>query len=148
MSHVSAANASLGTPIWDDDRDPGMKLETRPAVEPKPAPALESAPAPLPAPAAPSTLAVRSVPTTPTAEGNPLWAVPLRLLHNTRERPLFSSSRRPPPPHPAPQQPVVVASAPPPPPKPSRPDLKLVGTIVGGRESIGIFVEDGSAKML
>jgi general secretion pathway protein N len=148
ISHASAANASSGALTWDDDRDPGMKLVMRPAVVPKSAPALESTPTPPPAPAAPSTPAVRSVPAAPTAHGNPLWVVPLRLLHNTRERPLFSSSRRPPPPHPAPSLSVAVAPPRPPPPKPSRPDLRLVGTIIGDRESIGVFVEDGTAKML
>lgn len=147
MSHAPAANASLGAPMWDDERDPGMKLEMSPPVGPKSAPAPEWTPAPLPAPAAPSTPAVRSVPATPTAHGNPLWAVPLRLLHNTRERPIFSSSRRPPPPHRAPPPSVAVAPHPPPQPKPSRPDLTLVGTIIGDRESIGVFVEDGTAKM-
>jgi hypothetical protein len=90
----------------------------------------------------------RSLGTTPTAHGNPLWAVPLSLLHNTRERPLFSSSRRPPPPDPAPSPAVAVAPSPPPPPKASRPDLKLVGTIISDDGSIGVFVEDGTAKML
>ncbi|HEY1544389.1 MAG TPA: hypothetical protein VGG01_18480 [Xanthobacteraceae bacterium] len=74
--------------------------------------------------------------------------MPLRLLHNTRERPLFSSSRRPPPPTPAKPAAVAVAAPPPPPAKPSQPDLKLVGTIVGDRESIGVFVEDGTAQLL
>ncbi len=72
---------------------------------------------------------------------NPLWAIPVATLSNTRERPIFSASRRPPPP--------VVASAPvakppPPPPKPSRverPQLSLVGTIAGGDQSFGIFVD-------
>jgi general secretion pathway protein N len=104
---------------------------------------MSNAPAANASPVAPSAAAEPS----PTAPSNPLWAVPLRLLHNTRERPLFSASRRPPPPDPAPPPSVAVASRPPPP-KPSRPDLKLVGTIIGDRESIGVFVEDGTAKML
>src|SRR5262245_45321462 len=33
-----------------------------------------------------------------TLSGNPLWAIPLRQLPATRERPLFTPSRRPPPP--------------------------------------------------
>jgi hypothetical protein len=78
--------------------------------------------------------------------GNPLWAVPLRTLSVTRERPIFSPSRRPPPP-------AVVAApyippAAPTPPKPAEPDrplLTLVGTVVGETDSIGVFF-DQSAK--
>jgi general secretion pathway protein N len=154
VTRAWAANASLGSQTWNDDPDPGMKLETRPLVGPEPPPALESTPAlesmqpPLPSPAAPSTPAARSVPEGPTQHGNPLWAVPLRLLHNTRERPLFSSSRRPPPPRDVAPPPVAAAAPPPPPPRPSRPDLSLVGTIISDRESIGVFMEDGTAKIL
>jgi general secretion pathway protein N len=74
--------------------------------------------------------------------GNPLWAVPLRSLSVTRQRPIFSPSRRPPPP-----AAVAAPNFPPPPPavvKPAEPDhplLSLVGTIVGKTESIGVFVD-------
>jgi hypothetical protein len=69
---------------------------------------------------------------------NPLWAIPLGQLTATRERPLFAPSRRPPPP-------VVVAKAapapPPKPPEPEKPQLVLVGTVVGGGdEGIGLFL--------
>ena len=82
----------------------------------------------------------------PRSVGNPLWAVPLRTLSVTRERPIFSPSRRPPPP-------AVVAApyippAAPTPPKPAEPDhplLTLVGTVVGDTHSIGVFF-DPSAK--
>jgi general secretion pathway protein N len=78
--------------------------------------------------------------------GNPLWAVPLRSLPVTRERPIFSQSRRP-------AAPALVAMPfvrpeQPPPPKPAEPDhplLALVGTVVGETERIGIFF-DQSAK--
>jgi hypothetical protein len=77
-----------------------------------------------------------------TPSANPLWAIPLATLSNTRERPIFSSSRRPPPPAVAS---VSVAKTPaPPPPKPptvERPQLSLVGTIAGSDESFGIFVD-------
>ena len=71
---------------------------------------------------------------------NPLWAIPLRKLTETRDRPLFSPSRRPPP--------VVVAkAAAPPPPQPTKPpepeklQLALVGTILGAdNEGIGVFL--------
>jgi general secretion pathway protein N len=76
-----------------------------------------------------------------TLGGNPLWAVPLRQLSATRERPLFAPTRRPPPP-------VVkyqLASAPPPPPprpaEPEKPPLQLLGTVAGGLEAMGVFVD-------
>jgi general secretion pathway protein N len=70
--------------------------------------------------------------------GNPLWAVPLRTLSATRERPIFSPSRRPPP------AAVAVAPAAPTPQAPQpvvleRPSLALLGTIIGEGESIAIF---------
>jgi hypothetical protein len=98
-----------------------------------PAPEPESAAAGLAAPSATST--AESVPS-----ANPLWTIPLGNLTATRERPLFSPSRRPPPP-------VVVAKAPPPPPpppkpaEPEKPQLSLVGTVLGENwERIGLFV--------
>ena len=79
--------------------------------------------------------------------GNPLWEIPLAVLTSTRERPVFSSSRRPPP--------VAVAqdaaAKPPPPPKPpqdERPQLSLVGTVTGGDQSFGIFVDQTSKAAL
>ena len=76
----------------------------------------------------------------PLPKGNPLWAIPLRTLSVTRERPLFSPSRRPPAPA------VLGAEPPPPPPKPAlkpaapeRPPLILVGTIIGENEKLAIF---------
>ena len=73
---------------------------------------------------------------------NPLWGIPLGSLAVTRESPIFSPSRRPPPP------PVLAAvkttPAPPPPPKATEPDhpmLSPVGTVVGGAESIAVFVD-------
>jgi general secretion pathway protein N len=86
-------------------------------------------------------------PAAPVLTGNPLWAVPLRSLSVTRERPLFSPSRRPPP------SAVVAAppARPPPPPKPAEPDhplLALVGTIVGKTQSIGIFVDQVAKNVI
>jgi general secretion pathway protein N len=100
-------------------------------VEPRPAPAAQHV---TPEPA-------ERVPTP-----NPLWAVPLKQLSITRDRPIFTPSRRPP------QPPAVAAPAPPPlrpapkPAAPERPTLSLVGTISGGREAIGIFVDQASRK--
>ena len=75
---------------------------------------------------------------TPAQTGNPLWAVPLRTLSATRERPIFSPTRRPPPAAiaTAPAEPVHQA---PPPVVAERPSLALVGTIVGEGENIAIF---------
>ena len=77
----------------------------------------------------------------PAANGNPLAAIAIQSLSATRERPLFTPSRRPPPP-PVVAAPVVAAPAPAPAPveaPPETPPFKLIGTIVGGEDSIAIF---------
>ena len=77
--------------------------------------------------------------------GNPLWAVPLRSLNVTRERPLFSPSRRPP------AAAVVAVPSRPPAPKPARPDhplLTLLGTVVGKQQGIAIFVDQASKTVI
>jgi hypothetical protein len=81
------------------------------------------------------------------AAGNPLWAVPLRLLNVTRERPLFSPSRRPP----AVAMVAVPSTGPQPAPRPGSPDhplLTLVGTVVGKQQRIGVFVDQASKKVI
>jgi hypothetical protein len=92
----------------------------------------------------------RRTPEAPTDESggrelpaNPLWAVPLKQLSNTRERPIFSPSRRPPAsavvgPPPA----TVPVRVPPKTAGPQSPELSLVGTVIGEKESIAVFVED------
>jgi hypothetical protein len=103
----------------------------------------------------PSAVAPRSVATVTAPAGvehvpsaNPLWAIPLLQLSATRERPLFAPSRRPPPPVVAYQ----LASAPPPPPpkpaEPEKPRLSLVGTIAGGAEGIGVFLDSTTRAVL
>jgi general secretion pathway protein N len=80
--------------------------------------------------------------------GNPLWAIPLRQLSATRERPLFAPSRRPPPPVVAYQ---LASVPPPPPPKPAEPEkprLSLVGTVAGGAEGIGVFIDPATRSVL
>ncbi|WFU75126.1 general secretion pathway protein GspN [Bradyrhizobium sp. CB2312] len=79
-------------------------------------------------------------------KGNPLWAVPLATLSETGERPIFSASRRPPPPVAS----VAASSAPPPPPGPPQAELHLVlvGTVIGGDQSVGIFVDEDSKTTL
>jgi hypothetical protein len=104
-------------------------------------------------PAAAPTVVVKPPEPPPAASerapsANPLWAIPLVNLSNTRERPIFSSSRRPPP---AAIASVPVAKAPPTPPKPpraERPQLSLVGTIAGDDESFGIFVDQTTRAAL
>ena len=83
----------------------------------------------------------------PPLPGNPLWAIPLKDLTATRERPIFSASRRPltPPVIAAPAAPVV---APPKPLEPSRPQLTLVGTIIGAQRGFGIFQDQGANRAL
>ncbi|MBI2715608.1 MAG: general secretion pathway protein GspN [Rhizobiales bacterium] len=74
--------------------------------------------------------------------GNPLWAIPLGSLAITRERPIFSPSRRP-------LAPAVIALPPnvtqprlvTPPAAPQRPNLTLVGTVVGTTEGFGVFLD-------
>jgi general secretion pathway protein N len=121
-------------------------MELDPTPHPAEAPATSSiweTPAPievrpvLPKPAAPP----------PALAANPLWAIPLASLSNTRERPIFSPSRRPPPL----QTPVAAAvppAPPPPPPRVERPPLTLVGTVAGESESFGIFVDSESSTAL
>jgi general secretion pathway protein N len=81
-----------------------------------------------------------------TPGANPLWAIPLATLSDTRERPIFSSSRRPPPP-----AAVSALASTPRPPKPARierPPLSLVGTIIGGDQGFGIFVDQSTKAAL
>jgi hypothetical protein len=76
--------------------------------------------------------------------GNPLWAVSLESLSFTRERPLFSPSRRPP-------AQAIVAPPPPPPAAPVVPEqlqLTLVGTVIGGSEHIGVFLDQATRNVV
>ncbi len=68
---------------------------------------------------------------------NPLWTIPLSLLTETRARPPFSPNRRAPQP-----APLAKAVAPPPlkPAEPVKPQISLVGTVVGGGRRVGVFV--------
>jgi hypothetical protein len=91
------------------------------------------------------SIAAPAAPSSPESGGralpaNPLWAIPLKQLANTRERPIFSPSRRPPP--------AIVGALPkaapraPKPAEPDRPQLSLVGTVIGEKESIAVFVDE------
>jgi general secretion pathway protein N len=80
---------------------------------------------------------------------NPLWGMPLSTLSGTRDRPIFSSSRRPPALAVAPAAaPKLLAAAPPKPREPERPPLSLVGTIAGGDEGFGIFLDQSTRSAL
>ena len=75
---------------------------------------------------------------------NPLWAISLDQLSSTRQRPLFSPTRRP-----RPAVVVVPVAAAPilAPLPPERPQLSLVGTVIGEQEGIGVFIEKTTQKM-
>ena len=91
--------------------------------------------------AAPDAIA----PAPPRRPGNPLWAIPLRTLSATRERPLFSPSRRPPAPV-IPAAPTAPQLAPAPialaPAAPERPQMTLVGTIVGAQARYALLQDE------
>jgi general secretion pathway protein N len=75
------------------------------------------------------------------ATGNPLWAIPMKALAATQDRPLFSPTRRPPAP------PVTALPAPPQPPiEPERPPLVLIGTVVGENEAIAVFLDQSTHR--
>jgi len=100
---------------------------------------------PIPAPVA----ATPAAPDQPraAARGNPLWAIPLRSLAATRDRPLFSASRRPPAPVVA-DAPAPAAAAPMPvanrPADPERPPMALIGTVVSADERIAIVINEAT----
>jgi general secretion pathway protein N len=134
---IADATALAATPpVVVEPREEGLGLLGHAA----PPPAVTAAAAST-APAAASS--VERVPS-----GNPLWAVPLRQLSATRDRPLFAPSRRPP----APVVAYQLASAPPPPPskpaEPEKPRLSLVGTIARGEERIGMFLDESTRSVL
>ncbi|MBO0738038.1 MAG: general secretion pathway protein GspN [Alphaproteobacteria bacterium] len=84
----------------------------------------------------------------PARTGNPLWALPLKQLSVTRERPLFSPSRRPPPPAaPTTITPVAVRQ-PIKAPEPERLTASLVGTIIGPDDQIGVFLDTGTQSIV
>jgi len=134
LGHPSAAATEA---VASDALDAGLADETR----------LDRPVGP-PIPEAVTSVHVAPSPVTPNRalSANPLWAIPLTRLPETRDRPIFSPSRRPPPP--------VVAAEPAPalPPPPRReaetPPLSLVGTIVGDDESFGIFLDHATKESL
>jgi hypothetical protein len=125
MSLVAAPTAALPSDAPDLDADTPLDAKVLDVKIPAPPP-------------------VAAIPH--AASANPLWEIPLATLSNTRERPIFSASRRPPPP-----ATVSALAAAPPAPKPvriERPQLSLVGTIIGDDQSFGIFVDRSSKAAL
>jgi hypothetical protein len=84
----------------------------------------------------------------PPPGGNPLWALPLKQLSITRERPIFSPSRRPPPPATPTYVAPVAVRTPQKPKEPERPSITLLGTILGSSESIGIFLNPATRDIV
>jgi hypothetical protein len=83
----------------------------------------------------------------PEPRGNPLWAIPLKDLAVTRDRPLFTPSRRPPiapVAYVAPSKPVVAQK----PAEAEVPKLTLIGVILGETDGIGIFVDDATREVI
>ena len=141
MSALAAlpAGAAIGPDVSEDAADLGAITPREKPVEAETPPARPSLVV-APAPAAP----VASEPAPRSA--NPLWGIPLKSLTATRDRPIFSASRRPPPP-------VVVAApvvsaAPPRPKEVERPQLSLVGTVIGESESFGLFIDQANKVSL
>lgn len=105
----------------------------------KPAPALTNSAKPI----QPN----KSEPAHETAAGNPLWAIPIKDLDGTRERPLFSPTRRPP----APPVFTLAAAQPPraqPPIERERPPLLLIGTVAGDAKAIAVFLDQKTSRTI
>jgi hypothetical protein len=131
---TSAVSSDLLDADWADGAQaasPPSRTGTGPAT---PAQAVVSPPAPAP-------VAERAL------SDNPLWGIPLTQLPVTRDRPIFSSSRRPPPPAVAPAAVAKVVAAPKSS-EPERPQLSLIGTIVGDDEGFGIFLDQSTKVVL
>jgi general secretion pathway protein N len=135
----SVSLSAISTLALDDPAD-GVRPESPAApslIEP-PAAAVQAT-APPPAPAVPAAERVLSA--------NPLWAMPLAQFPVTRERPIFSPSRRPLAAAIAPAMiPRVVAMSKPK--EQERPQLSLVGTIVGDDEGFGIFLDQSTKAVI
>lgn len=139
---VLAVNApgSMDAPSAEsrDDLFASKPANPAPAVAPAPIPAVPPAAVDR-APAAPSPQRVLG--------DNPLWAIPLSRLTNSRERPLFAPTRRPPAPVPIAMPAPVQVGPPPKPPEPEKPQLSLLGTIIGS-EKIGLFMDSASKSVV
>jgi hypothetical protein len=130
---VRSAGA-LTTTASDDALDAGF-------TDPAPTAVTAAAPsAATPAAVAPQAVSPPAAGRTPSL--NPLWAIPLMRLSGTRDRPIFSPSRRPAPA--AVAEPIAAKAVPPRKREPDLPQLSLVGTIAGGEEGFGIFLDQST----
>jgi len=143
MFAVASAHALAATAGAARDRPDIELAEDGRAASPMPS-ALWSQPAPEPAKVV--TAPPPPAPAQPLS-ANPLWAIPLTALSGTRDRPIFSATRRPPAPAAAPAAAPKVAAAPKPRER-ERPQLNLVGTIAGGDEGFGIFLDQSTKAAL
>ncbi len=122
----------------------GMLVGIEPAMaDTAQKPAAAAATAPSPGAAQPHAPAAQAAPT-----GNPVRAIPLAELNITRDRPLFSPSRRPPPPLAAAPIYQVASVSRPVKVEPQRPELTLVGTIVGGNDAIAVFLDRSTRSVV
>lgn len=80
--------------------------------------------------------------------GNPLWAIPLDSLRETRDRPLFSVSRRPPPPVVAEAPKAIAPIAAAPPAAPEKPQVTLVGVVHGPGLDLAILVDEADKSLV
>ena len=125
---LSAAAASLGlaanNPPRFDPRDEATSVPAIPSLGTEPTPA-------------------------PPMSANPLWAIPLKSLSATRERPIFLPSRRAPAPAPAVAAAYVEPpKTAPPPPEPDRPALRLVGVVTGTADGFAVFISDTTRDII
>ena len=89
--------------------------------------------------------AALSIPAAPLA-GNPLQAVPLSALSETRNRPLFIVTRRPPPANLI-SQPTPEAVVHDQPPEPEQQPFALVGTILSSNASIAVLLDRATNRV-
>ena len=146
IASIFLVASALMPPASSGARPDTSKIETEPPrrADIPAAPSLwDPAPAAVSAAVPPDKKA--TVEPEPAPSANPLWAIPLSTLSNTRGRPIFSPSRRPPPPA---AVPVVQGSPPPKPAAIEQPTLSLVGTVLGSDQSLGIFVDQSSKAAL
>jgi hypothetical protein len=139
LGSLSLDAAASATAVSSDALD----ADVNDAARSPPVPAISAAPS-KPVTAVGSVAAPVAPMRTPSA--NPLWAIPLSQLPETRDRPIFSPSRRPPP------VAAAVNAAPVKPPPRKReirpPQLSLVGTIASEDESFAIFLDQATKAAL
>jgi hypothetical protein len=151
LATIGNAEALATAPQIVDPREDmfesnSKSLFQRPERNAAPKP-VQGAPARLdPPPAAPrSPASTTAEPAAPAA--NPLWAIPLGRLTETRNRPVFSQTRRPP--AIAIVKPAAALAAAAKPFEPEKPPLSLVGTVAGGEGGgIGLFVNTADKSVV